>query len=174
MKLNLGCGFAIKKGYTNVDYIKNKGVDIVHDLNSFPYPFKDNSADEIYMSDVLEHLEDHLAVLKECRRIIKPSGVIRLQLPHFSYYRAFQPLHKTFWHLGYFDRFVHATKQGSAEQFNWFSIKRRKIHFLKGLLFWNYLIDFLVNISSKTQEIYEASFAFIFPAENFEIELKKK
>lgn len=46
-KLNLGCGKDIKKEYVNLDIRKFPGVDIIHDLNKFPYPFKDDSFDEI-------------------------------------------------------------------------------------------------------------------------------
>jgi len=42
-KLHLGCGKIIKEGYVNLDIQKLPGVDVIHDLNKFPYPFKDNS-----------------------------------------------------------------------------------------------------------------------------------
>ena len=53
MKINLGCGRNIMKGYVNVDKIKLRGVDVVHDLDKFPYPFKENSVDEIYARYIL-------------------------------------------------------------------------------------------------------------------------
>jgi hypothetical protein len=42
-KLHLGCGTNIKKDWINLDFVKLKGVEVVHDLNKFPYPFKDNT-----------------------------------------------------------------------------------------------------------------------------------
>ena len=48
MKLNIGCGKKILNGYINLDVVKLPGVDIVHDLNKYPWPFKDNYFDEIY------------------------------------------------------------------------------------------------------------------------------
>ena len=56
MKLNLGCGSKILEGYTNVDKFDYYKPDIVHDLEVTPYPFKENSVDEILMSHVLEHI----------------------------------------------------------------------------------------------------------------------
>lgn len=46
-------------------------------------PFADSSVDAVYASHVLEHLyrSDALQLLTECRRILKPRGVIRLVLP---------------------------------------------------------------------------------------------
>ena len=41
-KLNLGCGTDIKKGYINLDVAKLDGVDVVHDINRLPLPFKEN------------------------------------------------------------------------------------------------------------------------------------
>ena len=56
MKLNLGCGSKILEGYTNVDKFDYYKPDTVHDLEVTPYPFKENSVDEILMSHVLEHI----------------------------------------------------------------------------------------------------------------------
>ena len=39
-KLHLGCGKVIKKGFINLDSVKLKGVDVVHNLDVYPWPFK--------------------------------------------------------------------------------------------------------------------------------------
>jgi len=46
-------------------------------------PFKDNEADYIYSSHMLEHLSRSKAdfVLKECYRVLKSGGVLRLVVP---------------------------------------------------------------------------------------------
>ena len=49
MKLNLGCGSKILEGYTNVDKFDYYKPDIVHDLEITPYPFEENSIDEIIL-----------------------------------------------------------------------------------------------------------------------------
>ena len=54
LKLNLGCGQHHREGYINVD--KYGSPDILHDLETFPWPWRDNSVKEILLYHVLEHL----------------------------------------------------------------------------------------------------------------------
>jgi SAM-dependent methyltransferase len=83
--LNLGCNHTRLPNSIGVDVIKKEGyVDIVHDLNKYPYPFKDNYADEIHFYHVLEHLDDSIKALEELHRILKPGGRLYLRVPHFS------------------------------------------------------------------------------------------
>ena len=96
-KLNLGCGTDKLDGYVGVDSIKTAAVDIVHDLNIFPYPFEDNSVDEILMDNVLEHLEDVIKVMEELHRISKKDAIIRINVPHAKCTGALaDPTHKHF------------------------------------------------------------------------------
>ena len=55
-KLNLGCGNDYMKGWTNLDILDVK-TDVSHNLNKFPWPFKNNTFNEILMKSVLEHVE---------------------------------------------------------------------------------------------------------------------
>tara|TARA_B100001750_G_C15152537_1_gene420308 strand:+ start:22 stop:582 length:561 start_codon:yes stop_codon:yes gene_type:complete len=86
IKLNLGCGSKKLKGYTNVDKFKSLNPDIIHDLETFPYPFDDNTVDEILLSHVLEHLGQNSdtfnKIIKEIYRICKNKAVIIINVPH--------------------------------------------------------------------------------------------
>jgi SAM-dependent methyltransferase len=96
-KLNMGCGLDIKEGYINLDLRDDINVDVIHNLNKFPYPFKDNEFDEILCKNVLEHLENTREVLKELKRIIKKDGVIILEVPYYKNKGAFRdPTHRRF------------------------------------------------------------------------------
>jgi ubiquinone/menaquinone biosynthesis C-methylase UbiE len=55
---------------------------LVHDLTK-PLPFQANSISAVYASHVLEHLYlvDAQRLLSECKRVLKPGGVIRLVVP---------------------------------------------------------------------------------------------
>ncbi len=86
MKLNLGCGAKILNGYVNIDKFDYYDVDIVHDLEKFPYPFDDNMVSEILLSHVLEHIgqEPNMfnKIIKELYRICKNNALINIHVPH--------------------------------------------------------------------------------------------
>ncbi|MBV8654202.1 MAG: methyltransferase domain-containing protein [Alphaproteobacteria bacterium] len=86
MKLNLGCGQNKLPGYVNVDKYQTFAPDRVFDLEVFPWPFEDNSAQEIVMTHVLEHLgaetEIFLGIIKELYRVLTPGGKLDIKVPH--------------------------------------------------------------------------------------------
>lgn len=84
MILNLGAGHKILKGAINVDAKKYEGVDMVYNLAYLPWPWQDNSVDGIHCSHVLEHFFNQEMFIKECYRILKPGGFLRLCVPHPS------------------------------------------------------------------------------------------
>lgn len=83
MRLNLGCGNDIREGYVNVDFRATHPAVREVDLSVFPWPFDDESADEILMLDFLEHFPRAASakILLECRRILTHSGRVIIQVP---------------------------------------------------------------------------------------------
>jgi SAM-dependent methyltransferase len=57
-----------------------------------PLPFADGSLDCIMLEEVIEHLDyqDGLRLLRECRRILKPDGVLRVSTPDFAWFTKLQ------------------------------------------------------------------------------------
>jgi SAM-dependent methyltransferase len=86
IKLNLGCGDKILRGYTNVDVANEragKQPDIICDVRNLD-KFTDNYADEILAVHVIEHFwrwEVEL-ILKEWVRVLKPGGKLILECPN--------------------------------------------------------------------------------------------
>jgi len=80
-KLNLGSGEKKIKGFINVD-LHATNADIKHDLNKYPYPFKNNSVDYILASHILEHLKEPMEFFKELQRILKENGRAKIIVPH--------------------------------------------------------------------------------------------
>jgi SAM-dependent methyltransferase len=174
-KLNLGCGQYAKQGYVNLDIVNLQGVDIVHNLNNYPYPFNDNEFDEIFCHHVLEHLDDIVKPLEEIWRITRNGARIIIEVPIFPGIGAVvDPTHKSFYTFGTFDYFTgdklfqHYTK---AE----FKIIRRYLTFSFTLLPFKYinkLLNKIVNAHIKLQKAYFWNFSYLFPASSLNVELE--
>lgn len=104
-KLNLGCGNKILENYINIDVV-DYGGNIIHDLNKIPYPFEDNTFDEILASHILEHLNNFNQVINELYRIAKPGGIIKVFAPFFLNTKYFgDPDHKIPFSIRTFDNY---------------------------------------------------------------------
>jgi predicted SAM-dependent methyltransferase len=135
MKINLGCGHVQPEGWINVDGSNrawlvsrwprldgvlvragifpptsfSAGLVYANLLKRFPWP--DASADAFYLGEILEHFtrDEGLFVLRECHRVLKPSGRIRIRVPdhaHFweqyvEQYRAIRERPRSEWSLAH-------------------------------------------------------------------------
>lgn len=82
IRLELGSGYNPLPGYTHLDLNPNApDVDIIGP--AFPLALPDESCAEIVAIDVLEHISywDTDAALAEWARVLRPGGVLRLQVP---------------------------------------------------------------------------------------------
>jgi len=167
-KLHLGCGKDIRKDYVNVDLVKFPGVDVVGDLNKFPWPFKDNQFDEILSIATFEHLDNLVKVMEEVYRISKPNAIIDIRVPHFSSLGAFgDPTHKTFFTYYTFDYFTKEFEYNFYSKAR-FKIKERKIVYGKGLGFFQW-------IANNFPKVHEVFLRKILPARSiyFQLEVDK-
>ncbi|MGI9474228.1 MAG: class I SAM-dependent methyltransferase [Rubripirellula sp.] len=80
--LNVGCGRCYHQDWTNIDLVAHGPGVRQYDLRR-GLPYEHGSFDAVYHSHVLEHLtpDDARTMLSECRRVIRPGGVIRLAVP---------------------------------------------------------------------------------------------
>ena len=87
LRLHIGCGQEAIAGWINIDNHALPGVDRVLDVRK-GLPFGNVSA--IYAEHFLEHLglDDGLGFLKECRRVLASSGVLRLSTPNLDWVYA--------------------------------------------------------------------------------------
>ena len=62
---------------------------VEHDMTIFPWPFEDNYFNGVLASHILEHFDCHMDVkiLNECKRILKPGGIIRISIPAAEMFR---------------------------------------------------------------------------------------
>ncbi|XDD51545.1 methyltransferase domain-containing protein [Leptospira sp. WS92.C1] len=82
MLVNLGCGNRYHSSWKNIDFIKSGPTVIQHDLSK-GIPLVDSSANVVYHSHILEHFskEAGAAFLRDCFRILKPGGILRVVVP---------------------------------------------------------------------------------------------
>ncbi|KKL85453.1 hypothetical protein LCGC14_1954580 [marine sediment metagenome] len=195
MKINLGCGTDIKEGYLNLDIepfevVRKKASELQGrelsnlgyqqlDLDVYPYPFEDNSIDEILAFGVIEHIKDYRRCIEELKRILKVDGVIHIKVPHFTCAGSNSEFHKTrFWYHSFTANRLRKSQRTSGEASGLYDdfeqIGKKKINFVKGFLFWNYLIEPLINLHPFVSVLYEHTFiCYLFPASEIEVELKK-
>ena len=86
MKLNLGCGTKKMEGWVNVDKYPAFSPDVVWDLEAAPWPWEDNSAEEVALIHVLEHLgqttDAYATLWKELYRVCAPGARVVVSCPH--------------------------------------------------------------------------------------------
>ena len=84
IRLNLGCGDRLLPGYINVD--KAGQPDLRWDLETFPWPWRDDSVEHIVMSHSLEHLgatpDVFLRIMQELYRVCRDGAKLQIVVPH--------------------------------------------------------------------------------------------
>ena len=83
MRYNLGSGLTnYLKGYINVDIDEKVNPDVVDDVTITPWIWaKPNSAEEIRMNNLVEHLSPFIEVVKECHRTLKNGSILWIKVP---------------------------------------------------------------------------------------------
>jgi len=81
-KLQIGAGDSILEGWLNTDYIPSHRRVIFLDATK-RFPFEDGSFEYVFSEHQIEHLtyKEGLSMLRECYRILKAGGKIRIATP---------------------------------------------------------------------------------------------
>jgi ubiquinone/menaquinone biosynthesis C-methylase UbiE len=165
--LDVGCGQKKRPGAIGIDCNPRTAADVLHDLNVFPYPFRDNEFQEIHCDSILEHLDDFFRVMSELYRIACPGGVIHIKVPYYTSFDAYtDPSHKHFFTSRSFDYF----RENYAYNYytpTRFTIVARHLTFLRLKQLGNrspYQMIGIEYLANTFMRVYEAFFAYIFPA----------
>lgn len=84
--LDLGAGpqqfKQLTKSFTTtaVDKDPYPGIDVIADITK-PLPFSEHTFDVVMLSHTLEHISEPYELLRECRRVLKPGGLLILAVP---------------------------------------------------------------------------------------------
>ena len=129
----------------SVELARARGVGEVIAGSVLELPFADASFDLIVSLDVIEHLEDDLAALREFRRTIAPGGALLITVP------AYQWLWSGHDEINYHHRrYTRRTLQRVAERAGW--RQARTTYFNSLLLPVAILLRVLDRINTKTTE----------------------
>ena len=78
---------SLKKAEEGLVFLPNADTDITTKTTFEPgdataLRFEDNTFDAVICSEVLEHLPDYDAAIREMRRVLKPTGKLCITVPH--------------------------------------------------------------------------------------------
>ena len=164
--LDIGCGSAKFPDAVGLDISPDTDADVVHDLDVFPYPFADDSFDQVLMQDVLEHVREPIKVIDELHRICRPGARIHLRTPHFSSVLAYSdPTH-----LHYFS--ADAIRTLANPRFAHYTPVRLRVVHVTIDLWFPFRALGIGRLANRFPMPYEAYFAFRFPAMNIRAELE--
>lgn len=85
----------IGKARRNVGHLP--GITLVRG-NIYHLPFPDDYFDGVILSEILEHLDDDVAGLREVWRVLKPGGVVAITVPNANYPLLWDPINWTLEH----------------------------------------------------------------------------
>ena len=86
INIQLGGGGNSHKRFINVDIRDGSNVDVVHDLETYPWPFPDNCAGFLVASHIVEHINPakggFIKWMDEAWRILKIGGQMMVATPY--------------------------------------------------------------------------------------------
>ncbi|PYV45501.1 MAG: methyltransferase type 11 [Acidobacteria bacterium] len=183
--LELGCGNRKRvKNSVGIDVIDYDCVDIVGDIFEVLREISSQSINEIHSHHFFEHISDVGLLMAELSRILKPDGILKIVVPHFTnpyYYSDYT--HRNFFGLYSFSYFSDDSL-----------LKRRVPHYLNAssfLLskvklvfkstppfyarhFFKKVLQAIFNFNQYMREFYEENCCYIFPCYEIEFLLIRK
>lgn len=169
VQLNLGCGYKHKKGFVNIDLLKECNPDIILDLDKEALPFKNNSVDYIHSEFLFEHLNNFGFVLRECHRVLKSDGLMFMLLPYATSISGDYEYHMIRPRYSVFADFDKDSLDRMVTSNPLFKI-RRKIIFPWWCGFMN-----IINKNTKLINVYERTgIRYMLPAIELELKMSKE
>lgn len=157
--LNIGCGTADQiPGAVRLDLARTARPHLVADLDE-GLPFRDAAFDTVGAYDVVEHVADLVALVREVHRVLRPGGTFLVTTPHFSSANAFtDPTHRRALALRSFDYFLagHPLGVSVGVEFR----KRRASVFFRG----KFLDRVVALLARRFPDWWEHHLVWIFPA----------
>ncbi|HXQ20210.1 MAG TPA: methyltransferase domain-containing protein [Candidatus Acidoferrales bacterium] len=163
--LDVGCGHRKATDSIGIDVRRYPGVDIVHDLEVFPWPLESDRFDLVICSHIIEHIHNVPRFLKEIHRLCTDGADVRIDTPHFSSLDSWtDPSHRQHLALHSFDFFV---ADGYLNNGAVFEVVQATLTFRKALT--SRLGALLFRWSPRR---YEQNLAYLLPARDIKVALR--
>lgn len=176
LRLHLGSGRSPSSDpdTLNVDLVELPGVDILADLNEPLDLLRSDSVSEVKTRHTFEHIREFLPLMGELHRVCRSKAQIEIVVPHFSNpYFYSDPTHVRSFGLYTMHYFCDESEQiGTRKVASFYTGSRFRLISTR-IDFYRTnpldrvfvpIIKGLVNLSFKTQEIYERRFCWLWPA----------
>lgn len=168
--LDVGCGLNKFPGSIGIDRIPGTRADVLCDLDRFPYPFSDNSFDEVRAVHVIEHVADVIRTMEEFWRLLRPGGRVYLATPHYTDFSSFcDPTHR--WHLNSYSFRYFGDDNAGYGYYSRCRFREKSVR-VKLLALWRYLgFELLVNRAPRFRRFWEHYLCFVVRGKVIEFEL---
>ncbi len=95
-KLHIGCGGHMLDGWLNAD-LHPRSASVLHLDATKPFPFGDAEIDYIFSEHMIEHIPygSGVSMLRECHRVLRKGGKIRISTPDLAFLVALYGPSKT-------------------------------------------------------------------------------
>ena len=183
VRLELGCGSdKLDPHAIGIDLLRSPAVDIVGDARTVLDGLAEGSVDEIFSTHFLEHVSDARGMLEACARVLRPGGMFRAVIPHFSnpfFYS--DPTHDRPYGLHTFSYLVaesftnrEVPQYEAPLPFRYsnatFVFKSTRPHYVRhGFK----QLRRVFNLNTWMKELFEENWTWIFPAYEVEYELER-
>jgi SAM-dependent methyltransferase len=169
--LDVGCGVNKYPGAIGIDRNIRTRADVICDLDHFPYPFRDNSFDQLRAVHVIEHVSDVIRTVEEFHRLVRPGGAIHIVTPHYTDFSSFcDPTHR--WHLNSFSLRYFGEDNAGFGYYSAARLREKSVR-VKLLQFWRYLgFEWLVNTFPRFRRFWEYYLCFVVRGKVIEWELE--
>ena len=166
LALDVGCGSCKHEDAFGLDIRDDSDADLVHDLRDTPWPLPADHFRRIYCHDIIEHVPDVSAFVRELHRVSAPGADVEIRTPHFtSRYAYNDPTHLHAFGYSFLDHFTADTtlSPGGGALFRY--LERRflfsRTHRVLGVS----------ALANRAPARYEQLFCWTFPCENLLIRL---
>ena len=169
--LDVGCGINKLPGAVGLDRNPRSRADVLADLDSFPYPFRDSSFDRLQAVHVVEHVADVMRTMEEFHRLVRPGGSVFIVTPHYTDFSSFcDPTHR--WHLNSFSFRYFGEDNAGYGYYSHVRFRERKVY-VRLLNLWRILgFEFCVNHSRAFRKFWEHYLCFVVRGKVLEFDLE--